>query len=173
MFATKLLLVSTVLIGLVAEQCDLGDIAVEEIADKITVTNASKTEDAFVTVELKLSDEERTIRAGQSVTILSLASPSYTATVAGWGGPEYIFYANRLYALRDKLIGLTQTPEASGDTLTNAWTDLGLVQDALAQVKGLKGQSCGGKLKSGVTAQVTVSSIMLSDGTSVWSLDCG
>ena len=172
MLATKALLVFSILVGLVAEECDLGDIAIQEIADKVTVTNTSDSMDAYVTVSFKLSDESRTVRAGQSVTLLALASPSYTVSVSGWGG-EYQVYANRLYRLRDSLLELTQTPEASADALTDAWTELALVQSALAQVKGSPFvQSCTAKIETGVTSQVTVKSVLASDNSPIWILDC-
>lgn len=174
MLSMKLLLAFGLLTGIFVEKCDLGDLGVEEFADKITVTNTSSSADAFVSVKTNHGQVTMAISAGKSRTAIALASTKYTARVVGPGDNEWISYRDRLLVLRDQLQDLTLSSTASPDQVANAATELTLVQSALEQMNGSKDvQSCGGALVSGVTSQVTVRWTETSAGVRLWVLDCG
>jgi hypothetical protein len=174
MFSMKLLIAFTMLTGIAAEQCSLGDFGVEDFADKVTVTNTSDGADAFVAIKFNHGQVTMYVEAGKSRTAIALASTKYTAKVTEPGNTDYGDYRNRLLELRNSLIGMTAYAGfASADQLLNAWNELSLVQAALAQMTdSTKVQSCSGTLKTDVTSQVTLEWAKTSDGAALWVLDC-
>jgi len=175
MFSMKLLLTFSLLTGVVAEECTLGDLGVADFSDKVTVTNASEGADAFVAVKFNHGQITMYVPAGKSRTAIALASTKYTARITEPLSREHGAYRSRLLWLRDRLIELTMAPgSATPDEVADAWTELSLVQATLEQLEGEgKVQSCSGSLKTDVTSQVTVKRAETSDGGALWVLDCG
>lgn len=174
MLALKLLLAVSVTSGLFADSCGLGDLGVEEFADKVTVTNIGSSADAIVAVKFNHGQVSMAIEAGKSRTAIALAATKYTVKVVGRGDRDWVTYKDTLLRLRERLQELTLSSKASPDQVVDAATELTLVQSALEQMNGSEIlQSCSGKLVSGVTSQVTVNWTETTDGAGLWVLDCG
>ena len=176
MLSMKLLIAFTMLTGIAAEQCSLGDFGVEDFADKVTVSNTSDGADAIVAIKFNHGQVTMSVAAGESRTAIALASTKYTAKVTEPQNAAYGDYRARLVDLRDTLLQLTvPSPYVSSpEALINVWTELSQVQAALDQMPiSAKVQSCSGKLKTGVTSQVTIKRVETSDGAALWVLDCG
>ena len=171
MIGSKLLLVFGLLSGVFAEQCDIGDFAIDDFSNHVVVTNISSTVDAFAAVKTNHGQVTMALEAGKSRTAIFLAATKYTVNVGGQGSSDWINYKDTLLRLRDQLQDLTLSSKASPDQVANAATDLTLVQSALEQLHGSNVlQSCGGDLVSRVTSQVTV---RYANGPGLWVLDCG
>jgi hypothetical protein len=174
MLSLKLLLAVSVMTGLFADQCGLGDLGVEDFADKVTVSNIGPTSDAFVSVKFNHGQVSMGIEAGKSRTAIALAATKYTVKVLGRGDSYWVTYKDTLLRLREQLQELTLSSNATPDQIANAATELTLVLSALEQMNGSAVlQSCSGKLVSGVTSQVTVKWTTTADGTGLWVLVCG
>lgn len=174
MLSLKLLLAVSVMTGLFADECTLGDLGVEEFADKVTVSNIGSTGDAFVAVKFNHGQVSMAIEAGKSRTAIALAATRYTVKVVGRGDRDWVTYKDTLLRLREQLQELTLSSTAAPDQVMNAATELTLVLSALEQMNGSAIlQSCSGALASGVTSQVTVRWTQTTDGAGLWVLDCG
>ena len=171
MFSVKLLMVFSLLTGIFAEQCTIADFGVEDVSDKVTVTNASTVAWATVALRFNHGHVAMEVAPGESRTAIALAATKYTATVTGTDDPQNVGYRDRLLDLRDELLEILSSG-ANLDRLTNAATELTLVQSALEQLsEDSEGQSCGGTLKTGEVSHVTVNQSDAS-GMTVWVLDC-
>ena len=171
MFSVKLLMVFGLLTGIFAEQCTIADFGVEDVSDKVTVTNASSVAWATVALQFNHGQVSMEIAPGESRTAIALAATKYTATVTGADDRQNVSYRDRLLDLRDELLEILSSG-ASLDRLTNAATDLTLVQSALEQLsQSSEDQSCGGTLKTGEVSHVTINQSDTA-GVTVWVLDC-
>jgi hypothetical protein len=176
MLSVKLLLAFGLMTGIVAQQCDVGDLGVADFSDKITVTNLSAGADAFVGVKTNHGQINFGISAGKARTAIALAATTYSVKVVGHTSVDVDldYYKAQLVSLRSLLQDLTLDSSAPPDQLALALEQLTLVQSALQQMNGSTTvQSCSGKLVSGVTTQVTVKWTEGVDGTGFWVLDCG
>ena len=175
MFSMKLLLTFSLLTGVVAEECTLGDLGVGDFSDTVTVSNVSESADAFVAVEFNHGQSTMYVRAGETGTAVGLAATRFTAKVTDPSNGEYEGYRARLLELRDQLERMTMSPQgATVDDVASAYAELALVQSTLDQMKGSsKVQSCSGKIKTDVPSQVTLKWARTSDGAALWVLDCG
>ena len=176
MLSMKLLLAFGVMTGIVAQQCEMGDLGVADFSDKITVTNLSSGADAFVGVKTNHGQVNFGISAGKSRTAIALAANTYTVKVVGHTSVDVDldYYKTQLQSLRSMLQDLTLDSSAPPDQIVLALQQLAQVQSALEQMNGSTTvQSCGGTLVSGVTTQVTVKWTEGVDGTGFWVLDCG
>lgn len=176
MLSVKVLLAFGLLTGIFVEQCDVGDLVVEDFADTITVTNLSAEADAFVAVKTNHGQVSMGIAAGKARTASVLLATKYTVKVVGHTHADVDLdaYKAQLLSLRSLLQDLTLDSSAPPDQLVLALEQLTQVQSALAQMNGSTTvQSCGGRLVSGVTTQVTVTWTEGVDGTGFWVLDCG
>lgn len=172
MLTMKLLVAFALLTGIFVDQCDLKDVGIMDFADKVTVTNLSSEADAFVAVKSRHAQVTMDLPAGKSGTVELLAATTYTIKVAGH--TEWGTYKDHLLGLRSQLEDITVSSKATPDEIATAWTQLSLVQGALAQMVGSdKVQSCSGKLVSGVTSRATVQRTVTADGAPFWVLDCG
>lgn len=173
MFSMKLLLAFTLLTGIVAEECSLGDLGVEDFSDKVVVSNTSTDADAFVAIKSNHGQVTMYVKAGSTGTAIALASTDYTAKVTNPGRGEYGTYKDNLLDARDALLDVTIAAHATDKAVAAAWTQLVFVQAALDQMTDSdKVQSCSGKLKTDVPSQVTVKWLLAADGTPLWALDC-
>jgi hypothetical protein len=176
MFSMKLLLAFGVATGIVAQQCDVGDLGVADFSNRITVTNLSSGADAFVGVKTNHGQINYGISAGKSRTAIALAATRYTVKVVGHTkmDVDLDYYKTQLESLRSMLQDLTLDSSAPPDQILLAAEQLAQVQSALEQMNGSTTvQSCGGKLVIGETTQVTVKWTEGVDGTGFWVLDCG
>ncbi len=172
MLSMKLLLAFGLVTGIFVDKCDLNAADFQEFADKVTVTNLSSDAEAYVAVKTRHGQVTMGLPAGKSGTAALLAATTYSVKVVGhseWGTYKY-----HLQGLRSQLEDITLSSKSTPDEIATAAADLSLVQAALEQMVGSdKVQSCGGKLVSGVTSQVTVKWTVTADGTPFWVLDCG
>ncbi len=157
----KLLLVFS--LSVLAQQCDITASDIEAFEDKVTVTNASSGRDALVIVSLDHSWTGRQVKAGSSFTATSLLATTFSVQVT----PHQS--ASRY---RERLVSLM--PGGTPDQVADVAADLLLVVGALQQLGDVgSGQSCSGAVEFGVENYATVQFTKASDGTELWSLDCG
>ena len=169
----KFLVVFTLLTGIFAQECSMGDLGVADFADKVTVTNTSEVAGAFVAVKFNHSQVTMYVEAGTSRTAIGLASTKYTAKVTNPGTGDYGTYRTTLLDLREQLLDISTSGQASPSVLIDVWTELTYVQAALDQMTGSDTiQSCGGKLKTDVAGQVTVEWHEPQEGQPIWVLSC-
>jgi len=169
----KLLVVVSVLIGIFAEQCDIGDLDIAEVADKVVVTNVGSAGTAPVIVKFNHNEVSWRLPPGTSRTASGLAATKYTVSVLIPAIGFYVTYEDQLRRAREDLVALTLDPKADPDKVFDAAAQLPLLVQALQQLGNDKVlQSCSAPLKSGVDGQVTVEAKKLADGTALWALDC-
>ncbi len=171
MLSMKLLMAFSLMTGIFAEQCSIADFGVEDVSDKVTVTNASSVAWATVVLQFNHGQVSMEIAPGESRTAIALAATKYTVTVTGADDRQNVSYRDRLLDLRDDLLEILSSGASLGQ-LTNAATDLTLVQSALEQLsESSEDQRCGGTLKTGEVSHVTVNQTDTA-GVTVWVLDC-
>lgn len=174
MTGLKFLLVFGLLNGLIFEKCDLGELDIEEFADKVTVTNVSTGWPATVLVEFDHSRVGWRVPGGQSRTASGLLATTWSVNVIAPASSRWQSYRERLQQARDELVALTLDPLSEGDQVTDAAAGLLTVVGALEQLGDSDFvQSCAGKIEPGVEVHVTIDSTKASDGTRLWVLDCG
>lgn len=171
MLPMKALLVFSVLVGIFADKCDLGDLGLQDFANGVRVTNQSDQADAFVNVTFNHGSRTIGLEAGKAATVYSFAATKYTITVVGHGDQDLISYKQSLLDLREELVkGITYDLGSSDvDKVTD---ELLLVQSALEQLTSKSTQACSAKTVDQGMNQASVKLNTLSDGTMVWSLDC-
>jgi hypothetical protein len=173
MLSVKFLVVFSILTGIFAQECSLGDLGVADFADKVTVTNTSEKADAFVAVKFNHGQVTLYVAPGKSRTAIALAATNYTAKVTDPGTGDYGTYRQTLLDLREQLLDISTSGMASPSVLIDVWAELTYVQAALDQMTGSdKVQSCSGKLKTDVTSQVTVEWHEPQEGQPIWVLSC-
>jgi hypothetical protein len=159
-------------IGVHAQSCDVGDFTIDDLSDKIVVTNASASQTAFVLVVTSSGNYGAYLKPGGQTAFTPTASTDYRAQVGPADGASAAGrYHRGLPDLRDRLQEISLTPEAPGSDIAGALTELYLVQKAVTQMDA-GSQTCKGKGKSGVDNGVTINSTDVG-GTSVWVLSCG
>lgn len=173
MTGSKLLLVFSLLSGVFAEQCDIGDFAIDDFTNHVVVTNASKSEDALVIVMFDRGDRRVHLKAGASKTFKTLAITEYSITVTVPNTPSGVSYEDSLRDLRDLLRDLSLDASAPPDAVADVLTQLFLVQSAVQQLdKRGDAQSCGHKIGEGVDSHATMTWTEAIDRTGLWVLDC-
>jgi hypothetical protein len=158
-------------VGFLAQSCDVGSFTIDDLTDKIVVTNASATEMAWVFVTTDHGNFGFYLTPGGDHTVVTLAETDYSANVEPATLGAAATYHQSLADLRDRLQEISLTPEAPGADIAGALSELYLVQRAVTQMNA-GSQSCKGKIKSGVDNNVTVNSTDVS-GSTVWVLSCG
>jgi hypothetical protein len=174
-FSMKLLTTFMLLTGIFAQECSLGDLGLEDFADKVVVTNVSTDAGAEVVIKFNHGQLSMHLDPGTSGMAILFASTDYTATVTNPRTGDYTTYRDTLVATRDWLRDLSTSAYVSSDSdVITVWTQLVFVQEALSQMTESDDvQSCGGKLKTDVTSLVTLQWLKAADGTEFWALDCG
>ncbi len=173
MLSTKLLIVFALLTGIFVDQCDLGDLNIAEVADKVVVTNASSGGDALVMVAFNHNEVSWHVPAGTSKTASGLAATKYTVSVLAPSSSMWVNYQERLEMARDDLVAITLDPTAKPEAIADAAAQLPLVVEALRQLRGSKVvQSCAAKIATGVPGRATVEYTKAADGIGFWTLDC-
>ena len=173
MIGSNALVVFGLLLGVFVEQCDIGDFAIDDFSNNVVVTNASKSEDAFVSAASSQGEAQFYLRAGASKTFTTLAATEYSITVSVSNSPSMISYRDSLWQLRDWLLDLSLNSSAPPDVLAEVLTQLFLVQSAVQQLKSDDAQSCGHKIGEGVDSRATMTWTGASNGSGLWVLDCG
>ena len=109
MLSMKLLLAFGLLTGIVAQQCEMGDLGITDFSDKITVTNLSSGADAFVGVKTNHGQINFGIPAGKARTAIALEATTYTVKVVGHTHVDVDLdaYKGQLLSLRSLLQDLT------------------------------------------------------------------
>ena len=173
MLSMKLLLAFTVMIGIFADKCDLGNLDIGEVADNVVVTNVGSVGEALVMVDFNHNQVSWHVPAGTSKTASGLAATKYTVGVLVPSSSTWLTYPERLQRARDDLVALSRDPTAPADKVLDAAAQLPLIVEALHQVEANRVvQSCSASLKSGVDGRVTVAYTRAADGTGFWVLDC-
>jgi hypothetical protein len=173
MLSMKLLLAFGLLTGIFVDQCDLGDFAVADFSDQVTVTNASTVGYAIVAVSFNHNSVMWKLPAGSSKTASGFAPTDYTVQVLGPSLGMWASYEDRLLTARDEIVALTTNPSTPPDKVMDAAAELPLIVEALQQLEGSRSvQSCTAKIKTGVVGQATVTYTKLTDGTGLWVLTC-
>lgn len=174
MLSMKLLLAFGVLSGIFVDKCNLGDLNVAEVANKVIVTNASSGGDAFVEVSFDHNDVSWHVPAGASKTASGLAATKYAVHVLAPTSEMWLSYEDRLKLIRDELVEVSLDPATPPDKVLEAAAQLPSVVEALQQLQGSKFvQSCSGVIQSGVESHATVQFTKSEDGIGFWVLDCG
>ena len=163
-------------IGVAAQSCDVGDtgFTIDDLRDRITVTNASTDEDAYAYVSTSLGERNFHLAPGSSETVLTLAARKYTLEVYGPEDPSGATYKQSLVDLRDELVGLSINPADSAATPESAMEALLVVEKALHQLRGSQTfQSCSGAIKHGVDNHASATWTSPGGISGVWVLSCG
>lgn len=161
------------LLGVFAEQGDIGDFAIDDFSNHVVVTNASKSEDARVIVAFDHGNARLNLKAGATKTIKTVGSVEYTITVLPdtHRGPSY---EDNLRDTRDLLQDLSLDVSAPPDALAEVFAQLLLVQSAIQQLDGYRdAQSCGHTIGEGVDSRATMTWTETIGGSGIWVLDCG
>lgn len=173
MIGFKSLLVFSLLSGVFAEQCDIGDFAIDDFSYHVVVTNASKSKDALVIVAFDYGGAQFHVKAGASKTFQTLATTEYRITVTVPDTPSGVSYEDSLRDLRDLLQDLSLDFSAPSDAVAEVLTQLFLVQSAVQQLDGSgAAQSCGHKIGDGADSRATITWTETISGTGLWVLDC-
>lgn len=173
MIGSHALVVFGLLSAIFAEQCDIGDFAIDDFSNHVVVTNASKSEDARIIVAFDHGNARLNLKVGATKTIKTIGSVEYTITVLPdtHRGPSY---ESTLRDTRDLLQDLSLDVSAPPAALTEVFSQLLLVQSAIEQLDGYRdAQSCGNKIGEGVDSRATINWAETIGGSGIWVLDCG
>lgn len=173
MIGSHALVVFGLLSAIFAEQCDIGDFAIDDFSNHVVVTNASKSEDARIIVAFDHGNARLNLKAGATKTIKTIGSLEYTITVLPdtHRGPSY---EDTLRDTRDLLQDLSLDVSAPPAALIEVFSQLLLVQSAIEQLDGYRdAQSCGHAIGEGVDSRATMTWTGASNGSGLWVLDCG
>lgn len=167
------LLMFSLLSGIFAQQCDLGDFTIDDFSNHVVVTNASQDQDAEVTIAFDHADAHVYLRAGATRTFQTVATTEYRITVGVPDSPSGVSYGDSLRDLRDLLQDLSLDAGARPDAVVEVLTQLAVVQSTVQQLNGDgNAQSCGHKIGDGVDSVATVTWTGMAGGTGIWVLDC-
>ena len=159
--------------GLMAQSCDIGDFTIDDISERVVVTNASTTEEAPVLMTFDGGRFEVNLPPGGSRTFRTLGTVRYSMTVYATGTLPEQSYRQSLQDLRSQLQDLSLTPEAPPAAISDALTNLYLVQTALAELHGDNySQTCSNKIGTGTESHATATWTE-AGGSGVWVLSCG
>jgi hypothetical protein len=170
----KLLVVFSLLGGVFADQCDIGDFSIDDFSNHVVLTNASESQDALLTVTFDHGGADFFLKAGASKTFRTIGTTQYGITVSVPFSPIGATYQERLRDLRDVLQDMSLDPRAPADAVADALTQIFLIESALQQLdKDGDAQSCGHAIGEGVDSHATITWSGSVGTSGLWVLDCG
>jgi len=157
MTGLKLLLVFSLLGGVFAEQCDIGDFSIDDFSNHVVLTNASESQDALLSVTFDHGAADVFLKAGASKTFRTIGTTQYGITVYPANQQGGDAYRKALRSLRDRLQNISLDSQASAELIADALVGIFVIESALQQLDGDgSAQSCGHAIGEGVDSLATV-----------------
>jgi len=170
----RFLLALALTTGLVAA-CDGMAFTLDDVTQKLTITNASASQSAVVLVDFGESHASFRMAPGAVRTATVLGASGYTLEVLAPDLPGGASYQAQLVKARSDLLDLVGTPYLTGANLQAFLGELDKVQTALSQLHGsTTSQSCSHDAAESGHNQVTITySLPPGADSGLWELACG
>ena len=168
------LVIFVVLVAGVLTACDGMLFTLDDVSEKLTITNASTTQSAVVWVDFGDASSQLRMPPGSARTATVVGATGYRVAVLAADLPADQTYREQLLELRQTLVDLVDGPYTAGMDLVTYLGEVAKVEAALAQLHGSSNsQSCSHPAKPDGHDRVTITYATpggIEPG--VWQLDC-